>query len=245
MDRRVVQVERGFLRVEQRLHISGVETGTDVSGPGCVYALVDAKQGSVAYRRGDARIAAPRLFAVFLPPFAIVQAVLERCDVTSVAVAFRPLASDRLPSHPLLLESAARTTPRSRAEAVEQIQTASRLAEIGRAPGASRLAARAKALIDGNYGAPLEIRGVAARLRASPASVSRRFRASYGIPPVQYRHHVRVMDALLQLAEGAVPVEVFQNVGFDDLSRFYKIFRRVACAAPGSYRPARSRIAKT
>jgi AraC-like DNA-binding protein len=65
------------------------------------------------------------------------------------------------------------------------------------------------------------------------------------MPPVRYRHHVRIMDALMQFAEGAAPAQVFQDVGFDDLSRFYKIFRKVTCAPPGSYRPARSRIAKT
>jgi methylphosphotriester-DNA--protein-cysteine methyltransferase len=65
------------------------------------------------------------------------------------------------------------------------------------------------------------------------------------MPPVRYRHHVRVMDALMQFAEGAAPAQVFQDVGFDDLSRFYKIFRKVACAPPGPYRPPTSRIAKT
>lgn len=49
----------------------------------------------------------------------------------------------------------------------------------------------------------------------------------------------------MQFAEGALPAAVFQNVGFDDLSRFYKIFRKVSCAPPGAYRPARSRTAKT
>jgi hypothetical protein len=53
------------------------------------------------------------------------------------------------------------------------------------------------------------------------------------------------MDALVRFAEGAAPIDVFQDVGFDDLSRFYKIFRKVACAAPGSYRPVRSKNAKT
>jgi methylphosphotriester-DNA--protein-cysteine methyltransferase len=53
------------------------------------------------------------------------------------------------------------------------------------------------------------------------------------------------MDALMRLAEGEAPVDVFQDVGFDDLSRFYKIFRKVACATPGKYRPPRSRNAKT
>jgi AraC-like DNA-binding protein len=107
------------------------------------------------------------------------------------------------------------------------------------------LAASGKAVIDREYGSSLEIGRIAARLRTSPAVFSRAFREAYGMPPVRYRHHVRIMDALTRFAEGAVPADVFQDVGFDDLSRFYKIFRKVTCAAPGVYRPGRSRNAKT
>jgi hypothetical protein len=60
------------------------------------------RRGSLAYLRGESRICAPRRFALFLPPGAVVQAVLEGCDVTSLAVAFRPLASDTIPAGPVL-----------------------------------------------------------------------------------------------------------------------------------------------
>ena len=117
--------------------------------------------------------------------------------------------------------------------------------DVGRDRDPAPLALAAKALIDREYGAPLEITRVAARLHVSPAALSRAFRRTYGMPPVRYRHHVRILDALMQFAEGAAPAQVFQDVGFDDLSRFYKIFRKVTCAPPGQYRPAASRIAKT
>jgi methylphosphotriester-DNA--protein-cysteine methyltransferase len=79
----------------------------------------------------------------------------------------------------------------------------------------------------------------------SPALLSRTFKGDYGVPPVHYRHQVRIVDALTRLAGGDVPADVFQDVGFNDLSRFYKIFRKLACAAPGAYRSGRSRNAKT
>jgi AraC-like DNA-binding protein len=244
MEHRIVQVAPALLRIEQRLLIRGVETGTDVAGPACIFAVVQVRRGSVAYQHGTAAIRAPRRFALFLPPFGIVQASLKRCDVTSVAVAFRPLASDDFPGHPVLWPGD-RAAPASRIDALEGTRTAAVRIDVGRDCDPARLAQAAKAIIDRDYGAPLEINHIAARLDVSPAVLSRTFRHAYGMPPVRYRHHVRVMDALLQLAEGAAPVQVFQDVGFDDLSRFYKIFRKVTCAPPGTYRPARSRIAKT
>lgn len=244
MGRRIVQVGPGLLRIRQRLRIRGVEIGTDVAGPACICAVVQVRRGSVVYQHGEARIVAPRRFALFLPPFAIVQASLHRCDVTSVAVAFRPLASDELPRAAALwlLDGPA---PTSRTDVLERLRTAGTPTDVGRASNPAPLAANAKAVIDREYGAPLEIGRIAARLHVSPAVLSRAFRRAYGMPPVRYRHHVRVMGALMQFAEGAAPVQVFQEVGFDDLSRFYKIFRKLTCAPPGSYRPARSRIAKT
>ena len=47
MGRRIVQVGPGLLRIAQRLRIPGVEIGTDVAGPACIYAVVQVKRGSV------------------------------------------------------------------------------------------------------------------------------------------------------------------------------------------------------
>jgi AraC-like DNA-binding protein len=242
---RVVRVEHGQLRIDQHLRMSSRETGTDVSGPTCIYARVRVTRGRIAYLHGDTRVPAPRSFAVFLPPFTIVQAVLDRCDVASVAVAFRPLASDRLPPRPILLSTSGERLPRSRQEVLDRLRAADAGTDISRTIAPASHAARGKTIIDSEYATSLGIGGIAARLQKSPAVLSRAFKEAYGMPPVRYRHHVRIMDALMQLAEGAVPAQVFQEVGFDDLSRFYKIFRKVACAAPGSYRPVGSRNAKT
>lgn len=245
MDRRVVQVERGLLRIDQRLRIEGVEVGSDASGPACVYAMVRVGRGTIRYRCGNSFVCVPRRFSVFLPPFGVVQASLDRCTVTSIALSFRADASDDLPRQPVLLPADDLSVPESRAEALDRLRRCAAVIPVSRAPDPAPLAARAKVIIDGEYARPLEIAGIAARLHTSPAVLSRTFRHAYGMPPVRYRHHVRVMDALLQFAEGAVPAAVFQNVGFDDLSRFYKIFRKVSCAPPGAYRPARSKTAKT
>ncbi len=245
MERRVVQVERGLLRIDQRLRIEGVEVGTDASGPACIYAVVRVSRGRVRYRCGSAFVSAPRHFSLFLPPFGVVQASLERCTVTSVALCFRPDPGAGLPRQPVLLPAGGWSVPESSAEALGRLRHSTAATPVGRAPAPAPLAARTKTVIDRGYPDRLEIAGIAARLHTSPAVLSRVFRHAYGMPPVRYRHHVRVMDALMQFAEGAVPAAVFQDVGFDDLSRFYKIFRKVSCAPPGAYRPARSRTAKT
>lgn len=245
MNRRVVQIEQGVLRIDQQVRIPRREIGTDVSGPACMYAHAQVARGTVAYLRGGTRILAPTCFEVFLPPFTLVQVSLERCEVTSTALAFRQLLSHKLPSQPILLPATAGRPPRSKDDVLRRLHAAEETVGVGRAHDPAPLARDAKAILDAEYATPLEIARIAERLHASPAVLSRVFRRAYGMPPVRYRHQVRIMDALIRLADGALPAEVFQDVGFDDLSRFYKIFRKVACAAPGSYRPTRSRNAKT
>jgi AraC-like DNA-binding protein len=245
VNRRIITIERSVLRIEQRIRISPVEIGTDVSGPVCIYAHVEVTKGSVLYLRGDTRIPAPRRFAVFLPPFAVVQARLDKCHVTTAGLAFRPSTAYVLPGHPVLLPATADRPPASVEEVVSRLHSLEGAIEVGRAPDPLPIVLKAKRILDTEYGTSLSIGHVAKRIRVSPALLSRAFKNAYGMPPVRYRHQLRIMDALMRFAEGEAPVDVFQDVGFDDLSRFYKVFRKVACAAPGSYRPVRSRNAKT
>lgn len=240
---RDIRVVNDVLEIHQRIRVARREVGTDVSGPACIYAQIRVTRGRLAYLAGDSRLAVTDGCELFLPPFAIVQAALDQCDVTTLAVAFR--ARGEVADRPVLLPATNRPMVRSEAEVLERLQTSRDVAYVGRAPEPVPLAANAKAIIDCEYSAPLVIANIAARLETSPAVLSRVFRTTYGVPPVRYRHHVRILDALIRLAEGAAPIDVFQDVGFDDLSRFYKVFRKVACDPPGSYRPLKSRSAKT
>jgi hypothetical protein len=81
----MVQVAPGLLRIEQRLCIPGVEIGTDVAGPACPYAVVQVRRGSVLYQHGDEVVRAPRRFALFLPPFGVVQVTVITAFQSTVA----------------------------------------------------------------------------------------------------------------------------------------------------------------
>ena len=239
---RVVEVRHGGLQITQHVRVSGRLVGTDVAGPICLYARIQVRSGSVTYLSGNSTVPVEGCCDVFVPPFTLVQAVLEQCDVTTMAFAFP--CQDGLPAEPLLFR-ADNDRLGCPSDAVKRLRTGAPGTYIGRVsvPGAD--AARAKAILDAEYASPIDISGIAERLRVSPSNLSRAFKRAYGLPPVQYRHHVRIVDALFRLAEGAVPLQVFQDVGFDDLSRFYKIFRKVACASPAAYRPLSARNAKT
>jgi AraC-like DNA-binding protein len=197
-------------------------------------------RGRLTYIVGDTGVQTPKRFALFLPPFAIVQAALDRCDVTSTAFAFRRPAGQMPFQQPTLLAVADRRPPESIRDVEVQLANHANGISVERDAGTLTLARAVKSAIDRTYQRSLGFDRVASLLHTSTSQLSRHFKKAYGLPPVRYRHQVRIMDALIQFADGGTPADVFLDVGFEDLSRFYKVFRKVACAAPGAYRPSKN-----
>jgi len=240
VSRRIAIREPGVLWIEQRIRTRGGEIGTDVSGPACIYAHVNIARGRLTYLVGETEVHAPQTFAVFLPPFALVQAALDRCDVTSTAFAFRRPAAAVPFQQPVLLAAVDQRPPESMREVDGRLAHHVEAIAVARGSGAASRARHVKEAIDRSYDTPLGFDRIASRLKTSPAQLSRHFRKAFGLPPVRYRHQVRIVAALMQFADGAAPADVCLDVGFEDLSRFYKMFRKIACAAPGSYRPSKN-----
>jgi AraC-like DNA-binding protein len=238
--RRIAIREPGVLWIEQRILTRSGEIGTDVSGPACIYAHVSVARGRLTYLAGETEVRAPHTFAVFLPPFALVQAALDRCDVTSTAFAFRRPSAELPFQQPMLLAAVDQRPPESIREVEARLAHQVKAISVARGSGAAIRATSVKEAIDRSYQTPLGFDRIAAQLQTSPAQLSRHFKKAFGLPPVRYRHQVRIMAALMQFADGAAPADVFLDVGFEDLSRFYKMFRTIACAAPGTYRPSKN-----
>jgi methylphosphotriester-DNA--protein-cysteine methyltransferase len=67
------------------------------------------------------------------------------------------------------------------------------------------------------------------------AQLSRYFKQDFGISPKAYKDMMRVMKAAnLLLAKNAI-VDVYQEIGFESLVRFYETFKKVAKTSPGKY----------
>ena len=65
----------------------------------------------------------------------------------------------------------------------------------------------------------------------------RRFRAATGYSPLAYVQALRVEEAKHLLETGNQPIEaIAQEVGYEDLASFRRLFRRLAGMSPGDYR---------
>jgi AraC-like DNA-binding protein len=208
--------------------------------------MIEVRQGRTQFLCGQQRVDPPtRRVGLFVPPFAIVEFELHRAEYylrTLVSVGDVPKS---LPDAPVVFKPHRWRCPRSLEEICQFIEEGRGFISVNRAPTPSPLSARIKEIIDRTYMTSKRLSEIAEELRTAPATMSRYFKRDYGISPVQYRRQVRIMDSMVRLLKGEPIKDVFQEVGFEDVSRFYRQFAACFCVPPGQYHLKRSKNAKT
>ncbi|MCA1638096.1 MAG: AraC family transcriptional regulator, partial [Acidobacteria bacterium] len=71
--------------------------------------------------------------------------------------------------------------------------------------------------------------------------LTRQFNSDFGISPSAYCHQMRITDATFRLAKGEEIIDISQDVGYNDLSNFYKQFRKARAQTPGYCRAPNKR----
>jgi AraC-like DNA-binding protein len=245
-NRDIAWIEPRMLRVRQRVEVRGREPGADATGPYWVFAVVHVHRGALRYVHGREERAPPgRRFAVFMPPWSVVRAAPATCVVSTEAIASDAPFPDGAPTRAVAWPWPAGAPPRGIEEIARAVRGGGPFVEVSREVDPPESARRVKALLDEAYCRPVTIARLAARMGRSPSAMSRDFKRAYGMPPVEYRHRLRVMDAIFRLAAGGEILSVLHDVGFGDTSRMYTHFRTLLCAPPGTYSARRSRNAKT
>ena len=83
-----------------------------------------------------------------------------------------------------------------------------------------------------------DIRWLAHRVGASERTLTRLHRAEFGTTYPQWRNTVRIVQAMIELAEGAGVTETAHRCGCATPSAFIDTFARAMGQAPGAYRSA-------
>lgn len=80
----------------------------------------------------------------------------------------------------------------------------------------------------------------AARLAHMSRSLfQKRFKETFGIPPVEYRNRSRLQNAMLLLETGDLPIkDIAARLGYCDVAYFHKSFRAATGLTPTEYRTA-------
>ena len=175
---------------------------------------------------------------IFLPPFSVVDWEVEPCSFSfDSIICSLPLPED-MPRFPVCyLNKENHAFPNSVEEIFQIIRNSASPIPIGTCREPSAVARKAKELIDKTFPQKTGISEIAKQLKLSHTVMGRAFKASFGLTPIAYRNKLRISDSLrLLLMENCQVSKAAQGVGFDDMSRFYRLFRRTYLTRPSKYR---------
>ena len=96
---------------------------------------------------------------------------------------------------------------------------------------------KAKEYMKEHYTEPITLNDIAAYTNYNPSYLSTIFRRHEGIPPLDYLTNIRIRQARLLLACKDFSIsDVALMVGFQNISYFNKIFKRIVGQTPGEYK---------
>ncbi|HEY0460304.1 MAG TPA: AraC family transcriptional regulator [Pyrinomonadaceae bacterium] len=226
----------GLYYFEDELEIDGVLKACVITSAGWLLEILKLDAGEVSFTVGDEEICPQSSpLAIFYPPFTITRPGFKNVKASLEGIAGTAELPLGAPAQkPCAFEADFAKSPKTVREVVEILQSSRRRALIvGAHPKASLLALKAKKLIDENYQVFPSIACIAARLKVSHEHLTRQFKRDFSLSPSAYLHQIRIADAAFRLTRGEAIIEVSGDVGYNDLSRFYKQFRKTTAKSPG------------
>jgi AraC-like DNA-binding protein len=223
-----------------------ISDSVDIKGEGCSFfvfgaawllEILDLTGGEFFFlSNGEPIRPAGRRFGIYYPPFTIIKSCVKDMNGSVVGVGAAAEPPSGFPICPSIFETTFERELMNAGQAVEIIRAATGIQSIEFNSKPSLLSIRAKKIIDENYRIYPSIARIAARIGVSHEHTTRGFKRDYGMSPSAYLHQLRVAEATHKLTLGEEIVDISMDVGYNDLSRFYKQFRKNTGTSPGDCR---------
>lgn len=235
--RRVTRLSGGLSWIEEEMEVRGRLSGAFATGPGWILELHRVSAGSVSYVQDGERVSVGSpSFALLYAPFSITELVLEDVKTRWLGVAGENGSAPARGDGPVVFDVGTDVRPSTPADMLALLDGPGDVRSFERSTRPSPLSRRAKAMLEASYRSTPSIASLAARLGVSHPHLTRQFKRDFGMTPVGYRHALRASEAAGRLSRGEPIVDVSGEVGYEDLGRFYKSFRKALHSSPGRCR---------
>lgn len=221
---------------ETDISTAGELTARIITCEAWLFELYQIERGELLFVSEHVPVAPPsNRFGAWFPPFTISQlkSAHVRGRVFGIASAAPPPVA--FPTVPIVFDTPI-VSVSSRGELADVLRSATNRRVVDAHPAASALSRRAKRLIDQRYLRSPSIARVATQLGVTAAHLARQFKRDFDLTPREYLHQLRMADVPLKLASGVEITAAASDVGYNDLSRFYKQFRKATKTSPGACR---------
>jgi AraC-like DNA-binding protein len=232
----------GLFFFSDSIEIAGSGSSFFVFGAAWLLEILDLSTGEYFFESDGGEVRPRgRCFGIYYPPFTMVRGSASDIKGRVEGIGAVTAPPEGLPNAPVIFETNFKGPFTHSAQAAEVFRASSEIQSIEFNSKASLLSLKAKKLIDENYQIHPSIARIAARLEVSPEHLSRQFKRDFEMSPSGYLHKLRVAEATHKLSLGEEIIDISMDVGYNDLSRFYKQFRKATKTSPGD---CRTRISK-
>jgi AraC-like DNA-binding protein len=229
----------GAYSIGGEISIPGEGTSPFVVGAGWLLEVMELNSGEYFFLSDGEKVPVrSKRFGIFYPPFSLVKLRVKDLQGKFTGIGGFTNISPGFPNEALIFETDFDRPFTSGQQALEVLNSSGARTPISLNTKPSLLSLKAKRLIDENYQAFPLVARIAARLGVSPEHLSRQFKRDYELNPSSYLHQVRLAEATFKLSIGEEIAAISHDVGYNDLSRFYKQFRKATKTSPANCRLA-------
>ncbi len=227
----------GAYAIGGEISIPGEGTSPFVVGAGWLLEVMELKSGEYFFFSDGERVPLrSKRFGIFYPPFSLVKLHVKDLKGKFTGIGGFTNIPSAFSNEPFIFETDFDRPFTSIEQALEVFGSSGGRARIAINTKPSLLSLKAKRLIDENYQVFPSVTRIAARLKVTPEHLSRQFKRDYELNPSSYLHQVRLAEATFKLSIGEEIAAISHDVGYNDLSRFYKQFRKATKTSPANCR---------
>ncbi len=227
----------GAYAIGGEISIPGEGVSPFVVGAGWLLEVMELKSGEYFFFSDGEKVPLrSKRFGIFYPPFSLVKLRVKDLKGKFTGIGGFTDVPAAFPKEALIFETDFAGQFTGSEQALEILHASRNKTSIAINTKPSLLSIGAKRLIDENYQVFPSITRIAARLKVSPEHLSRQFKRDYELNPSSYLHQVRLAEATFKLSIGEEIAAISYDVGYNDLSRFYKQFRKATKTSPANCR---------
>ncbi|CAN5853737.1 hypothetical protein BH20ACI4_BH20ACI4_32380 [soil metagenome] len=232
--RKSVRLSDGLFYFEDFLKVENILEADVITATGWLLEILEIKAGEVFFQSGEKEIYPKgKNIGIFYAPFTFTRPRFKNIKAHLKGIAGQNVLPEQFSKKSFAFEIDKIVSPENLIQIVEILESGKNAQFIEACPDVSLISLKTKRLIDENYQIFPSIARIAAHLKVSHSHLTRQFKKDYGIAPNAYLHKIRIADASLRLTQGEKIIEVSGDVGYNDLSRFYKQFRKSTTKSPG------------
>lgn len=207
----------------------------DTFGNYNLYAYAHLNKGDLIIKTQGQTHEVSGLVSIFIPAFSIIHwQIFSKNIEWNAYISHQSFSKD---DSCVSLFNTTLTKPNSVSEIASWLKSNKPYFIFNKSKSNNDAASDAKKYIDTNFQDCIEIADLANRFNLSASQLSKIFKKSYGISPVEYRSKLRVFQSMYDLlTQNKEVVDIAFSSGFNDLSRFNKQFKKITNSTPSKFK---------